>query len=195
MTAAIAVHEHHWVHGPNANGIRGTFEHAHELPSKFHRHPCTGPGHSYNWKEVKKVRGEQLRFIGPKPGEDTFKVVLSSSWTAEHERNGADRVEHDELVAAARVASAAQAAGQSLASAGITEAGLVVRRLRNGFGLTALYEVDPPGAWCCGKPREAHADFDGHNWHCPEREGAEVEYRAAQTARAAAEIAEMGWAP
>ena len=189
MSATIAVHEHHWVSGPRANGIASTFEHAHELPSKYHRHPCTGPGHSYTWKAAKKPRGEELRFIGPEPGEDTFKVVMEPTYTSEHERNGTTREEFELQVGHFR----AIASGQAERVSGPGAISMSTDRMERGFGLTAIHEISNGGAWCCGKPREAHPVNKSGGWYCPEGEEADRQRRARLAERTAAEMAEMGW--
>lgn len=189
----IAVHEHHWNSGPKSNrGRDSIFEHAHELPSKFHRHPCSGPGHSYTWKEAKKTRGEQLRFIPPEPGEDTFAVVVSDRYTSEHERNGMSREDFAGSIAIAR----AVVAGQIAPYTGRGAIEMTAHRLEGGFGLRAIWRMDDGGAWCCGKPREAHADWNpvGNSWHCPEADERDRQYRARLAEQIAAEMAEMGWA-
>lgn len=93
MTAkpkGLEVHEHHYITGPRANGLRSKFAHSHDGGDKPHTHPDTGPS-AYtidkdDWfrstglrgggrkKFTKNPTGEQIETVIPY--ERSFRVVF-----------------------------------------------------------------------------------------------------------------------
>jgi len=182
-------HEHSWVSGPRAHFSDNHFVHSHELPAKFHRHPCTGPGaFRVTGKPTARPLGEQLRFIDESERR-FFKVVMEPTYTGEHERAGVSR----DMFAAQLADFQAVVAGQLPPMRGPGAISMTVARLQDNFGVEAIYEVSDGGAWCCGKPMEEHPRSKA-GWYCPEGQEADRQHRERVAARTAAELAEMGWA-